>query len=63
MRTFLGVPMQIRGTVYGNLYLTDGDVGDAEFLGECFFCGEPSGVVARFDAGGDGVGDLLVGVL
>ncbi len=28
MRTFLGAPVQIRGTVYGNLYLTDKRGGD-----------------------------------
>jgi len=28
MRTFLGAPVQIRGTVYGNLYLTDKRTGE-----------------------------------
>ena len=28
MRTFLGAPVQVRGTVYGNLYLTDKRTGE-----------------------------------
>ena len=33
MRTFLGVPVRIRGTVFGNLYLTE-KAGGAPFTDE-----------------------------
>ena len=33
MRTFLGVPILLRGVAYGNLYLTEKDGGD-EFTDE-----------------------------
>jgi len=38
-------------------------VGDAELLGQGAFAGQPAGVLAGCDAGGDGVCHLLVGVL
>ncbi len=41
----------------------DGYVGDAEFLGQVAFAGQLAGVLADCDACGDGVCDLLVGVL
>ena len=41
----------------------DGDVGDAELFGQGAFAGQLDRVLAGGDAGGDGVGDLLVGVL